>query len=105
MKERELRLYASCSLCRKPIGHTGLPIFSRMTLERIGILTKPVHRQDGLAALIGNTAIAQAMGADEEMTQSISGVITLSICEKCYLERVMIAYLAELPSVIEETPR
>ena len=100
MKELELRKYADCSICRKPIGHTGLPLFSRVTVERIGVLFAPTRRQDGLAALLGSPRLAQAMGADEEMTQSIGGVTTLSICEECYLRTVTVAELAERPDAL-----
>lgn len=100
MKEAELLLYAKCSLCGKPIGHTGLPMFSRVTVERIGIIMKTVRRQDGLAALLGNSRLASVMGPDEEMTQSMGGTVTLSICEHCYLKPVIIAALAELPDVL-----
>lgn len=103
MKERELRKYADCSLCGKPIGHTRMPVFSRVTVERIGILLAPIQRQGGLTALLGGSArLAQAMGADEEMTQSIGGIVTLSICEACYLRTVSIAELAERPDVLAE---
>lgn len=100
MKEAELRKYATCSLCKKLIGHTGLPVFSRVTVERIGILIKPVRRQDGLAAMLQSAGLAAVMGADEEMTTSIGGTTTLSICEECYLAPVMVARLAELQDVL-----
>lgn len=100
MKEAELRLYAKCSLCGKLIGHTGLPVFSRVTVERIGILMKTVRRQDGLAALLESPRLAAAMGADEDMTQSIGGTVTLSVCEQCYVAPVMVARLAELTDVL-----
>ncbi len=37
MKERELREHATCSLCRQKIGHTGLPLFWVVRIERFGI--------------------------------------------------------------------
>ncbi|MGE4078916.1 MAG: DUF2303 family protein [Reyranella sp.] len=37
MKEGELRRFATCSMCGKPIGHTGVPLFSRVTIERFGV--------------------------------------------------------------------
>lgn len=100
MKEDELRLYAKCSLCGKPIGHTGMPIFSRVTVERIGILMHKVRRQDGLAAMLESPALASIMGANEDLTMSIGGAVTLSVCDRCYLDPVMVAHLAELPDVL-----
>ena len=103
MKECELRLYAKCSLCHKPIGESGLPVFSRVTIERIGIKMEPVRRQDGFAAFMGSTALARVMGADEDMTLSLGGPVTLSICERCYVKPVMPACMAECKSVEEKT--
>lgn len=100
MKEAELRLYAKCSMCNKLIGHTGLPVFSRVTVERIGILMKPVRRQDGLAAMLQSAGLAAVMGADEEMTTSLGGKVTLSICEHCYVNPVVVAALAEMTDVL-----
>ena len=37
MKEAELRRYATCSLCGQKIGHTGLPLFWTVTIERFGV--------------------------------------------------------------------
>jgi len=103
MKERELRLYANCSLCHKPVGHTGMPLFSIVTVERVGVLFGPMRRQDGLSQILGSARIAQAMGADEEMTESL-GKVTLSICESCYLRETRIAYLSEATDVLEPKP-
>ena len=106
MKENELRLYVICSVCHQPIGHTGLPLFCKVTIERVGILAEPIRRQDGLTAVLGgNAALAQVMGTDEEMTESIA-TVTLSVCEGCYLEPTRIAALAELIDVnVAETVR
>ena len=37
MKEAELRASAECSVCHKKIGHTKLPFFYRVKIERFGI--------------------------------------------------------------------
>ena len=100
MKERELRLYANCSLCKKPIGHTGLPLFWRVSVERFGIDMSKVRRQDGLGAFLGNTALARAMGPDEDLTQPMMEKLTLSFCEDCALAPIMLAAIAEMPNVL-----
>ena len=72
---------------KKPIGHTGLPLFWTVKIERHGILMNAVKRQDGLTALLGgNPYIASVMGADEEMTQSMTGEVKITVCETCALE-------------------
>jgi hypothetical protein len=103
VREVELRKYANCSLCGKPIGHTRLPVFARVTVERIGILIEPLQRAAGLTALLGGSArLAHIMGTDEEMTQSIGGVVTLSVCEACYIRQISVAELAEHQDVLAE---
>jgi hypothetical protein len=100
MKEAELRLYAECSICHKLIGHTGLPLFWRVTVERFGIKADPVRRQTGLAMAMGSAELAQVMGPDEEMTMPLLEKITLSICELCGTADTMVARLVELRDVL-----
>jgi hypothetical protein len=83
MKELELREHAICSKCKKPIGHTGLPLFWTAEFKRHGIKMDVVKRQDGLTAMLGgNAVLAQIMGADEEMTQLMCGK-NITLCEDC----------------------
>lgn len=83
MKEKELREHAICSLCRKLIGHTGLPSFWTATIARHGIIMGAIRRQDGLAVMLDSPRLAQMMGSDPEMTETFLGPITLTICEAC----------------------
>lgn len=91
MKERELRQIADCKKCGKPFGHTGLPVFWRVTVERHGVDLRAVRRQDGLAQFMGNAALAQVMGPDEEMTKPMMQPVTLTLCETCALEEGIVA--------------
>jgi hypothetical protein len=100
MNEIELRKYARCSLCGLKIGHTHLPLFYRVTVERFGINMNAVRRQAGLEQMLGNVAIAQVMGLGEEMTKPLMDKITLSICEDCSLKPTFVAHLAELQDVL-----
>lgn len=50
MKECELRLYTNCSLRNKPIGHTGLPLVWRVSVERFGIELKELPSDSGVTA-------------------------------------------------------
>lgn len=104
MKEKELRLYATCSMCRKLIGHSGLPLFWRVTLEQFGIDGHAVRRQMGLTDFMGGSArLAMAMGPDEEMTKTLTEKVTLCICYDCaVLPTLMIAAAAEWPDVLQE---
>lgn len=96
MKEKELREIANCAKCGKPFGHTQLPLFWRITIERFGVNMDAVRRQDGLTELFGgNPYLAQVMGPDQKLAQLITGPITVTLCENCALESVEIASLAE----------
>ena len=53
MKEKELRERTTCAVCRRKIGHTGLPLFWTVKIERHGVDVKAVNRQQGLAMFFG----------------------------------------------------
>lgn len=95
MKERELRKHAICSLCDKKIGHTGVPLFWRVTVERFGIDLQAVQRQQGLGLMLGGL-LAQAMGPDEELASPVMEPTVLTVCEACAVNRSLpVAALAE----------
>lgn len=97
MKETELRQHATCTMCNKKVGATGLPLFWRVTIDRFGIDLQAVRRQDGLGAYIGNAAIARVMGPDLDMAKPVMDTIVATICEHCACDRSLpIAAIAEL---------
>jgi hypothetical protein len=83
MKEAELRKHSTCDLCAQRIGHTGLPLFWRVTVERFGIDLAAVRRQDGLGQLMGNTMLAGVMGPDEDMAKPMMDPKAMTVCEQC----------------------
>ena len=85
MKEAELRQHATCSLCSKPIGHTSLPLFWKVTVERFGIDMQAVQRQHGLGLMIG-APLAAVMGPDETMARAVMEPKVLTVCEACACE-------------------
>ncbi len=96
MRERELRDSVNCAACGKPFGHTGLPLFWRVRIERLGVKMGAVQRQDGLAAFFGgNVRLAQVMGADADLTQPMMDPVTVTLCERCATDQVCVAALAE----------
>lgn len=86
MKEAELRKHTTCSLCHKPIGHTKLPLFFRVTVERFGIDVTAVQRQAGLGFMLGPD-LASVMGPDETMAKPVMDPKVLTVCETCACER------------------
>ena len=95
MKENELRESAKCGVCEKGFGHTGIPLFWRITIERFGIDITAVQRQDGLAAMLGSSPLANVMGTDADMTKPMMDPVKVTICEDCIMKPVIVAMLAE----------
>lgn len=94
MRENELRQHAKCSNCGKGIGHTGLPLFWTLKVERHGIDLNAVRRQDGLAMMLGgHSVLANVMGADEEMTKPMMDPVEITLCEHCATDEISIAAL------------
>ena len=86
MKEMELRKIADCAVCRKPFGHTGLPLFWRVRLKRYGIDMGAMRRQDGFTAMLGgNAVLANIMGADADIAKAIDEC-EITVCEACAME-------------------
>lgn len=95
MREKELREVAKCIECGKAFGHTGLPLFWRVTIERYGVDMQAVNRQQGLTMMLGgNAMLAQFMGADDEMAKLITSD-SVTLCEECAMKELNIAWLAE----------
>lgn len=106
MKEKELRKVVTCSLCGKKAPECGVPLFYRVRIERWGIDLGAVRRQSGLELMFGGTAggavaLAQAMGADEDMAKPIMQPRELTVCEPCSMKRTVVAELAERAKPIE----
>jgi hypothetical protein len=96
MRQMELREHAECSLCKRPVGHTGLPLFWRVRIDRFGIDFGAMRRYAGFIALLGGHAgLAHAMGPDEELAKPMMDTVTLTICEECVMGEHCIAALAE----------
>jgi len=103
MKESELRRHATCNLCSRPIGHTGLPLFWRVTVERFGIDAKAVRRLHGLGDYLGSHALASVMGPDEDLAQPVMDPVKATICEACALDRGLpVAVIAEAARIDQE---
>ena len=86
MKEKQLREAAVCVMCKKPIGHTGLPVFWRIRIQRYVLKIDALKRQQGLTMMLdGYAQLAQIMGPDEDMADKMSE-IEITLCAKCATE-------------------
>ena len=84
LKESELRKFAKCANCKRPVGKTGVPMFYLITVEQHFIDMAAVNRQQGLAMVLGgNGALASVMGPNEDMTKPLHKTVKLMICHDC----------------------
>jgi hypothetical protein len=95
MKEKELREAAECARCHKKIGASGLPLFWRVRIERYGLDVRALERQQGLAMIVGSAALAQVLGPDEDLATPVMDPVTVTICESCCTEPLILAAIAE----------
>jgi hypothetical protein len=95
MKEEELRKHAKCAKCGKGIGHTGLPFFWTLTVSKYGLDIDAIKRNAGLTEFFGGSAaLARVMGPDEDMAEKIIKPVTLTLCEKCAMEPIIVSCIA-----------
>jgi len=81
MKHKDFK---PCARCGKGVAHTGLPLFWRVTVERMGIDGKAVERQHGLELMLGGHAmLAHVMGPDDDLGLPIGPPSVGLLCEKC----------------------
>ena len=83
MKRAELLQHAKCTICDKGIGHTRVPLFWRITIERFGVDLNAVQRQDGLGAFLGSSALGAIMGPDEDLASPVMDAKVATLCEEC----------------------
>ena len=83
MKADELRENAVCKVCGKKFGESGLPLFWRVTVQRYFVDMEAVNRQTGLEMMLGNVAIADVMGPNEDMAKPVMDAVTVTVCERC----------------------
>ncbi len=82
MKEKELRGHAECSICKRKILHTGVPLFWVLRIERYGVDLNAMRRQQGLGMMLG-AQLAMVMGPDADMAKQIGDTAALTVCEDC----------------------
>lgn len=102
MKGKELRSIAVCASCGNKIGASGIPVFTRIRIQRFGLNLKALQEQDGLAAAVGSTIVAQAMGSDQDMAMSLTDEVLASICSGCEQIPVVIAEVHEVAGRMAE---
>jgi hypothetical protein len=101
MLEAELRASAKCASCGKGFGHTGLPLFWRLKVERWGVMADAVRRQAGLEMLVGSTQLAEVFSPGEAMAAEVMQPVTMTFCETCIMKPIHVPALVEQLSTEE----
>lgn len=84
IKRKELK---PCAICGHGVMRAGIPIFYRITVETFFIDLRAVQRQHELEMMIGNPAIAHAMGPDADLAKRLEERVEPAIiCQPCMLE-------------------
>lgn len=87
--------FKPCAKCGKGVMHTGLPLFYRVRIERMGIDLNAVRTQHGLELMLGSPAIADVFSPHNAIANPIpDSLVEVLICETCSMEDTMIAVLA-----------
>lgn len=80
-----------CSVCGKGLMHTGLPLFWRVHVERIGVDAQAVQRQAGLETFFGGgqagAVLAEVMGDGRALATPLDKPAVHLICESCATDK------------------
>ncbi|HLS19467.1 MAG TPA: hypothetical protein VK090_06630 [Paracoccaceae bacterium] len=88
MKRSEIE---NCFWCAKGVAHAG-PVFYRITLDQLVLDRRAIELAAGLEALVGNAAIASALGPDEDLAKAVQTKRRL-LCAECALNFPVLALL------------
>jgi hypothetical protein len=73
-----------CAVCGQGVMHDGLPLFWRVTCERMGVDLAAVKREVGMELLMGgNVALARLLGPGEDIAAPLGEPRTVLVCEAC----------------------
>lgn len=92
--------FRPCALCGKGVMHTGIPLFYRVTIQRMGIDMPEVQRSHGMEQFFGG-ALAAWVFHDPDIAKPITEQQTVLICESCSTVPHMLAQLPEAADRIE----
>jgi hypothetical protein len=91
-----------CDLCGEGLAR-AVPVFFRVSIERMGIDVGAVRAIMGLATILGSQRLASVMAPDNEVAKPIGDPDELVICHQCGIERKMsIALFAEVAAGLAE---
>lgn len=101
LKRSQIEKVIRCIRCGKKLGHALT--FMVLRLDRFMFNHRAIQRQHGLELVVGNAAIAQALGPDEELAVAIvDRPVEVGVCQDCTIEPMILAGVLERALELEE---
>lgn len=75
--------FKPCVLCGKGVMHTGLPLFYRVKIERLGINVGEVQRAHGMEQFFGGAVGVARVFHDPDLTTVVMPEVEMLVCEDC----------------------
>lgn len=82
LRERQLVALGPCVVCGQPQLCADIT-FYKIRIERAGFQRSAIERRVGLQMVLGNSALAQAMGPDEDIAKVFDGPHEVFVHEHC----------------------
>jgi hypothetical protein len=80
VKASELRV---CDLCGQGLMKSGLPLFYKLTIERMAVDMRAVTERHALEMLVGSGTLAEVFAPTADIASPIHEANTLLVCEPC----------------------
>lgn len=84
-----------CCFCDKGVGHVGIPIFYRVTVQSMVLDGRAIQQVAGAEMMMGNVALARVLGPDPDIARGVGEPSTALVCHTCAMEPQL------LPRVLE----
>lgn len=85
-----------CALCGKGVMHGGLPLFWRVSLERMGVDLAAARQMLATETFFGNVALARVF-TDPQIATPVAAARIVLVCESCAGEMTSV-YQLGLPN-------
>jgi len=95
--------FKPCALCGKGVMYTGLPLFYKVTVQRMGIDIREVDRAAGMERFMGGHVALARVFHDPDIANPIGTPVESLVCEDCAMEPNILAQLNESTSAAKPT--
>lgn len=95
LKAADLR---PCALCGQGVMHTGVPLFWRISLQRMGVDRLAVQQAAGMETFFGGALALARVFSDPDIANPFGEGRTILVCEACAGEPTSV-YRLGLPEV------